>query len=659
MASQHPAWDRAFDLTRRDLLRYGGALGATVFAGVASAAYPAAAAGAPTAGREPARSAVGVSEHVVIYKTVNGLSLELHVWTPAGWAVGQRHAAVVFYHGGGWRGGGWEAFQSQSAYLAGRGLVAISVHYRRSGPVIATLDGVDAMNYVFEHAAELGIDRERIVAAGGSAGGEIALATLRDDLPNSVPTNRPSATILFNPVTNTTGDYPVGWGRYQFADDAQAEMYSPFHHILPGDPPALIMHGTSDTTVSFDNATAFVETMRDVGNDATLVSYDDEKHAFFNATQYYNRYFYETVREADRFLVSLGYLTGVPTIRPTPPEAVENGGFEQGLNGWSASPGSMERIVHSPVHGGTLAAAVAGRSGSGVLSHDVTDDVLDNGPGEYLLRAWSSAATDATAEVSLSLRVKGTDDAQHRSYSIPSATIPGEGYIQVSGTRNVSWSGRLESARMECSVTSGEAYLDDVSAQFLPARIGWWRFADGSGDVLADSSGFGLDGALAGGTWITERPVGGAVRLDGSDRIDLPNLVDPGTTDFVVRLRLRLDEPTQALQTIVRPSDSAAGSWLSWDPTTSRLVSEIGGTPLVSELTLPVRTWIRVALVRAGDTVELYIEDELAATRSGVSLPSARSSMLIGAPAADTEFEGGLHGAIADISFWDHVPTSE
>lgn len=654
----HPAWDRAHRLTRRDLIRYGGALGAMTFAAAASATPLAGAAGASAADRAAARSADGPAHDIVTYKVVNGLSLNLYVWTPDSWEPGQKHAAVVFYHGGGWRGGTWAAFQSHAAYLAQRGLVAISVHYRRSGPVIATLDGIDALNYVFGHVTELGIDRNRIVAAGGSAGGEIALATIRDDLPNSDPTNRPSATILFNPVTNTTGDYPVGWGRYQFANDAEAELYSPYHHLAAGDPPALIMHGTSDTTVSFDNVTDFTEKARDLGNEATLVSYDNQSHGFFNKTQHYSRYYHETVREADRFLVARGYLSGTPTIRPVPPDAVENGGFEQGVKDWSASSGTTWRIIHRPVHDGLLAAAVAtaGTSGPALLSQDVTADVRGNGRGEYLLRGWVAAASGTSTEAALSLLVKGTGDTREHEYQIPPATIAGARYAQVSGTRNVTWSGELETARLAVSITS-EAFVDDLAAEYLPARIGWWRFADGDGAVLADSSGFGLDGTLTGGTWIAEGPAGDAVRLGGAnDRIELPNCFDPGATDFVVRVRLRPEERTSVRQAIVRPSAPAGGTWLSWDPATSRLVSEIDGTELWTESTLPAGRWAAITLVRSRDTVEVYIDGALAAARAATSIPASRSSLLIGSPADATGAESGLIGAVSEVSCWDHVP---
>lgn len=56
------------------------------------------------------------------------------------------------------------------------------------------------------------------------------------------------------------------------------------------------------------------------GNRCDLFIYKDQKHGFFNDEQY----FYETVKEADIFLASLGYLKGKPTIRKSTFNSIES-----------------------------------------------------------------------------------------------------------------------------------------------------------------------------------------------------------------------------------------------------------------------------------------------------------------------------------------------
>ena len=41
------------------------------------------------------------------YKEVGSTKLELWMWKPADWKATDKRSAVVFYHGGGWSGGGW------------------------------------------------------------------------------------------------------------------------------------------------------------------------------------------------------------------------------------------------------------------------------------------------------------------------------------------------------------------------------------------------------------------------------------------------------------------------------------------------------------------------------------------------------------------------
>ena len=52
--------------------------------------------------------------------------------------------------------------------------------------------------------------------------------------------------------------------------------------------------------------------MNEAGNRCELVAYENETHGFFNFSR--GECFYKTTAEMDRFLVSLGYLTGPDTL---------------------------------------------------------------------------------------------------------------------------------------------------------------------------------------------------------------------------------------------------------------------------------------------------------------------------------------------------------
>nr|WP_246402083.1 alpha/beta hydrolase [Jiangella mangrovi] len=190
---------------------------------------------------------------------------------------------AVFYHGGGWERGDWTQFQPQAARLSALGMVSVLVEYRTEGPVAATEDAVAAMNAVFERSQDIGCDTERIVAIGGSAGGQLALATAVLDLPDGDDRHRPVALVLFNPVTDTTGDFPAGFGRRHFENDENARRHSPVHHVRAGIPPLLIMHGTADSAVHHENSMALVDEVRGRGGLAEIVLYAGRRHGFFNS----------------------------------------------------------------------------------------------------------------------------------------------------------------------------------------------------------------------------------------------------------------------------------------------------------------------------------------------------------------------------------------
>jgi hypothetical protein len=54
--------------------------------------------------------------------------------------------------------------------------------------------------------------------------------------------------------------------------------------------------------------------MKAAGNRCELVGFEDQGHGFFNYGRGDNRLFRETLKQADQFLASLGYLSGPPQV---------------------------------------------------------------------------------------------------------------------------------------------------------------------------------------------------------------------------------------------------------------------------------------------------------------------------------------------------------
>ena len=256
----------------------------------------------------------------IVFKSFDKDPLELNVFLPEGWKASDKRPAIVFFFGGGWVGGSPSQFFPQSRYLASRGMVAISAQYRTRGshgtsPVECVADGKSAVRWMRQNAGKLGIDPDRIAAGGGSAGGHVAATTgvidgLDEKVEDASVSSQPNALVLFNPATDIAK--AQRWGD-------RALEGSPLHHVDKGDPPTIIFHGKADTIVPFRTAEAFCEAMVSAGNRCEVVGYEGRPHGFFNYHRSRASYT-STVWHMDRFLASLGYLEGEPTVgRPGDP----------------------------------------------------------------------------------------------------------------------------------------------------------------------------------------------------------------------------------------------------------------------------------------------------------------------------------------------------
>jgi acetyl esterase/lipase len=255
-----------------------------------------------------------------VYKTVGDRELKLYVTNPADWKADDQRPAIVFYHGGGWVGGAPGQFTEHAKYLASRGMVAIQVEYRlldrkaNEPPTACIHDAKSAMRWVRSRADQLGIDPARIASAGGSAGGHLAAFVgmvegtddPQDDLSVSAKSN---AMVLFNPVFDNG---PDGWGAQRVGD--RYREFSPFHNVSSDDPPAIVFLGSADKLIPVQTAHDFQSAMREAGVRCEVMIFDGQPHGFFNYGRNGNQPYYETVIAADKFLASLGWLEGPPSL---------------------------------------------------------------------------------------------------------------------------------------------------------------------------------------------------------------------------------------------------------------------------------------------------------------------------------------------------------
>ncbi|TWT35371.1 Acetylxylan esterase precursor [Posidoniimonas corsicana] len=252
-------------------------------------------------------------DRLVPYKATDGGSLSLHVFAPPGPAPEEGSPAIILFFGGGWKGGDPAQFYPQCRHFASLGFVAMSAEYRvesRHGttPRECVEDGKSAIRWVRDHAGELNVDPTRIVAGGGSAGGHVAAAAATGtavDEPGAPATScRPDALVLFNPVFNNG---PGGYGYSRVA--AYWRTVSPMHNIDDRTPPTIVFFGSRDKLVPVDQMREYERRMKSRGIRCDLHIYEGQKHGFFNhdsTDSNNNRFYSQTLKEADAFLASLG-----------------------------------------------------------------------------------------------------------------------------------------------------------------------------------------------------------------------------------------------------------------------------------------------------------------------------------------------------------------
>ena len=250
----------------------------------------------------PGRSDVHELREDVVYAEVGGEPLRYDHYRPL--LADGPAPAVVFVHGGGWMHGDPSQAAGNALHFARRGIATIAISYRFAPAhrFPAQLDDVRrGLRYVRTHAAELGIDPERIALLGLSAGAHLAmLAHLARDVPALAP-------VLDDPTLDRVSEdvraVIAHYGPYDLSrravlppeldmigallgprgdDPAWVRLASPLHQVESAatTAPALLVHGMRDTLVSYRESERLHRALTAAGRASELVLLEDAPHAF-------------------------------------------------------------------------------------------------------------------------------------------------------------------------------------------------------------------------------------------------------------------------------------------------------------------------------------------------------------------------------------------
>jgi acetyl esterase/lipase len=247
----------------------------------------------------------------VVYLRQNGWEGKLDVYAQR---LQSPSPVVVYIHGGGWvRGTKDGSVLSALPYLA-MGYSVVNVEYRLADVSLAPAAIEDcrcALRWVVGHAKDYNFDVGRIVIAGASAGGHLALTT--GLIPASAGFDRiclepgeprVAAIVNFFGIADVadlldgpnkkpfpeTWPYTVQWLGNQPNRDAIAKASSPLTYVRAGVPPVISIHGDADPLVPYTHSVRLQEALQRAGVAHELVTVPGGGHGNFSLDQWQRAY---------------------------------------------------------------------------------------------------------------------------------------------------------------------------------------------------------------------------------------------------------------------------------------------------------------------------------------------------------------------------------
>ncbi|MFI5529232.1 alpha/beta hydrolase fold domain-containing protein [Kitasatospora sp. NPDC051853] len=240
------------------------------------------------------------------YATVDGTELKLDA-LPARRGSGTQQGsgprpAVVYVHGGGWKIGGREDGYPWGRWFTDRGYDVFTIDYRllphadwRSG----VGDVKAAVGWVRDNAGTLGVDPARISLFGESAGGHLALMAAYTEGDPVFPPTEPhrdtsvrtvlsfyGTTDFDDAVANSTAPDLIRRATREYVGgtkEQQPERWyasSPVHHVRPGLPPTLSVHGEDDRLIPVSQSRLLGQALAGAGVEHRTVELPWSSHLF-------------------------------------------------------------------------------------------------------------------------------------------------------------------------------------------------------------------------------------------------------------------------------------------------------------------------------------------------------------------------------------------
>ena len=236
-------------------------------------------------------------ETITLDSSDGGWHLDADLYRPVAKDGLKARGAIVVVHGGAWRHGDKGENPWSNQWLVERGYLVLDVRYTLA-PVadwrVPVRDVRCAVAWLRAHAADLGIDRERVALLGRSAGGHLALlaAYMSDEALGICAAEKgaPWAVMAFYPpidllqASARDDDVREGLRALLGTEPGRGdEVYrsaSPLAYVSAHAPPTLLIHGTWDDPVPADHSRQLAAALALHGAQVRLLEVPFARHAF-------------------------------------------------------------------------------------------------------------------------------------------------------------------------------------------------------------------------------------------------------------------------------------------------------------------------------------------------------------------------------------------
>ncbi|MHC4533094.1 MAG: LamG domain-containing protein [Planctomycetota bacterium] len=191
--------------------------------------------------------------------------------------------------------------------------------------------------------------------------------------------------------------------------------------------------------------------------------------------------------------------------------------------------------------------------------------------------------------------------------------------------------------------------------------VGHWRFDEGSGDAVNDSSGNGNNGTIVDSVQWDTGQIGGALRFDGTPGyVLIPNpgnltLINQG--DFTITMWFSQDVIEGTINLLQQTDLNGTGRTLLLSDPTNGIRAYLGGQTTVSGVMAEAETWYHVAMVvtegGSEDTITFYIDGVQSGTPAQVDSEDSEGDYLI---ATNKGLNGRwINGLVDDFRLYNHA----